>query len=560
MDFLNKTFAQVTDLFRSMTPGSRITAALLIVVVVSSLSYLFAYRASSPDVFLMNGESFRPSDMPAMEAAFAQAKLSAYQFEGSRIRVPHGQQNAYMAALAEHNALPQDYSQIMDNTLKGISPWSSKTQQEQVIKDAKRRMIEAIIREMKGIQNAFVLYDAEKSGGLNRETLRTASVNVSTKGGERLDDSRVRAIRTLVAKAFVGLSPDNIGVTDLTNSITFAGSAADGTTGADSDPYVSRKQLYEQQWRDKILRSLSYVQGATVVANVELDRERSRRKETTQHDPKVVAVQVTEQNKTSSTESAGPAGRPGFTSQQPNGQLSLSGGAGKGSRQEQDESQTSTINVVSTVRETSDELGLTPKRVTMAIGVPTSYFQKVWRERNPAAPGAASKTPDQQALEQIRSEEIKKIRDHVAKLLPSVQGVSDLGELVQVTSFQDITAPEIPAPGMNENVQNWLLENWTTVGLILLALVGLSMLRSVVRATPASSPRLALAAAGSAAQPNSEAGSAATEESGPPARLHRFTGSGKSLRDELSELVQEDPDAAANVLRAWIGSPIVSKA
>jgi flagellar M-ring protein FliF len=560
MDFLNKAFAQVADLFHSMTPGSRITAALLIVVVVSSLTYLFAYRSTSPDVYLMNGESFRPSDLPAMEAAFAQAKLNAYQFEGSRIRVPHGQQNAYMAALAEHNALPQDYSQIMDNTLKGISPWSSKTQQEQVIKDAKRRMIEAIIREMKGINNAFVLYDIERTGGLNRETLRTASVNVSTKGGERLDDARVRAIRTLVARAFVGLSPDNIAVTDLTNSITFAGTGADGTTGADSDPYVSRKQLYEQQWRDKILRALSYVQGATVVANVELDRERSRRKETTQHDPKVVALQVTEQNKTSSTESGGPAGRPGFTSQQPNGQLSLSGGAGKGNHQEQEESKTETVNVVSTVRETSDELGLTPKRVTTAIGVPTSYFQKVWQERNPTAPGTAPKTPDPQALEQIRTEEIKKIRDHVAKLLPSVQGVNDLGELVQVTSFQDITTPEVPPPGMGENIQGWFLENWTTVGLILLALVGLSMLRSVVRATPAAAPRLASATVAHAAEPNREGGTTAGEEPNPPGRLHRFTGSGISLRDELSELVQEDPDAAANVLRAWIGSPNVSKA
>jgi len=38
-------------------------------------------------------------------------------------------------------------------------------------------------------------------------------------------------------------------------------------------------------------------------------------------------------------------------------------------------------------------------------------------------------------------------------------------------------------------------------------------------------------------------------------RLGRFGGSGRSLRDDLSELVQEDPDAAANILRTWIGSP-----
>lgn len=36
-------------------------------------------------------------------------------------------------------------------------------------------------------------------------------------------------------------------------------------------------------------------------------------------------------------------------------------------------------------------------------------------------------------------------------------------------------------------------------------------------------------------------------------RLRRMAGSGPSLRDELSELVKEDPDSAANILRSWIG-------
>jgi flagellar biosynthesis/type III secretory pathway M-ring protein FliF/YscJ len=41
------------------------------------------------------------------------------------------------------------------------------------------------------------------------------------------------------------------------------------------------------------------------------------------------------------------------------------------------------------------------------------------------------------------------------------------------------------------------------------------------------------------------------EEDGPV--LVRFGTSGKSLKDELADLVSEDPDAAANVLRNWIG-------
>ena len=43
MDFLNKAIAQLSDLFRSMTPGARITAGLLLAVVVVSMGYLFQH-------------------------------------------------------------------------------------------------------------------------------------------------------------------------------------------------------------------------------------------------------------------------------------------------------------------------------------------------------------------------------------------------------------------------------------------------------------------------------------------------------------------------------------
>ena len=42
MDFLNKAIAQLSELFRSMTPGARITAGLLLAVVVISVAVIVA--------------------------------------------------------------------------------------------------------------------------------------------------------------------------------------------------------------------------------------------------------------------------------------------------------------------------------------------------------------------------------------------------------------------------------------------------------------------------------------------------------------------------------------
>ncbi len=90
MDFLNKTFAQLTDLFRSMSPGARITSGLLLGVVVISLGYLFTHQVSGPDLDLMNGVPVAPAELPNMEAAFAKAGLDNYEVRGTQILVPRG--------------------------------------------------------------------------------------------------------------------------------------------------------------------------------------------------------------------------------------------------------------------------------------------------------------------------------------------------------------------------------------------------------------------------------------------------------------------------------------
>src|SRR3972149_9909173 len=98
MDFINKAFLQLTELFRSMTIGARITAALLLVLVVVSLAYLFHYQASGPAVYLMGGEAFSTEQLRAMEAALAKEGLGGWTFDGSRSRLPPGPQGAHAAA------------------------------------------------------------------------------------------------------------------------------------------------------------------------------------------------------------------------------------------------------------------------------------------------------------------------------------------------------------------------------------------------------------------------------------------------------------------------------
>lgn len=104
MDFVNKACAQAAELFRSLTPGTRIVAGLLLVAIVVSLLYLFQFQTTSGDEFLLGGRPFTGSEIKAIEAAFAKAGLGHSVIEGNRIRIPRGKKVEYLAAMADNNA------------------------------------------------------------------------------------------------------------------------------------------------------------------------------------------------------------------------------------------------------------------------------------------------------------------------------------------------------------------------------------------------------------------------------------------------------------------------
>ena len=100
-------------------------------------------------------------------------------------------------------------------------------------------------------------------------------------------------------------------------------------------------------------------------------------------------------------------------------------------------------------------------------------------------------------------------------------------------------------------VLTWFGQYWSTVSLLGLVLVSLLVLRSIARAAPEATPTYGKPVVAKAEQPQPQEAQAEKPET--PTRLKRARKPGMSLRDELSQLVAEDPDAAANILRTWIG-------
>jgi flagellar M-ring protein FliF len=547
MDFLNKAFTQVVDLFRSMTPGARLTAGLLLIVVVVSLGYLFTHDMSGPSGDLMHGVPISASQLPAMEAAFGKAKLSGHKIDGTQIRVPRGQEAVYMAALADSKALPANFSTVMDDESNNSSFFETEKDREQRRKSTKEKKLSLVISAMNGIERATVIYDSDTKGGLNREKIFKASVAVKPLGSDQLDADKVSNICHFVAGAIAGLKPEDVTVSDL-NGRTWSGNSENG--GADDNLYVSLKRTYERDLKAKILNALSYISNVTVEPTVTLDTNKNSREHIVKHDSKTTTVRESNQNTSRIQDSAGPSGRPGYAAQQPNTAAALGSNSAGGSKEEEEQTKQDIVSLPSGSETEIEKVGLTPKSAKVSIGIPVCYFKSVWQQRNPAKDGKEQKEPDQAALDQIRTEITEMVRKHVAPLLPQTEGVTDPTECVTVSPFQPIPGKEIPAPGAAQTALAWLGEYWSMLGMIGVAIISLLMLRSLVRSAPPmpethAMPKIANTAVNEEQPPESAAPTAQ--------RLRRFT-SGPSLLDELSGMVKEDPDTAANILRGWISS------
>ena len=544
MDFLNKAFAQIVDLFRSMTPGARITSALLVAVVVISLGFLIKQQSGGPNDYLLGGEMFSAADVTSIAGALGSANLE-FEIEGGRIRIPRGQQGAYLGALADAEALPSDFATILQKSLDQGSFWMSKEQREASLKIATQKVLALGIRGMKGIENASVMYSIKTSRGLNRKTTATASVVVKPTGSRKLESVQVKGIRHMVAAAIAQLGSEQVTVTDQ-NGITYPASGDDSLDGG-GNKYYELVHAEENRIREKLQIFLSQIPGIKLDVHVELDPTKLITMKSTDYDPKKgTPIRTREKTIEETTQQGNPAGRPG-TGLNTSSNLSaeLSGQIPKSSTLAQ--SDTEQITTPGGVMTQTEKVGFQPTRVKVSVLVPLSHYAKVWQEKNPDTEPTPAKLSE---IEKTEKDIIQKI---VVAQIP-IPSATDPLKQVTVETYTDYINDEIPEPEMAENAMAWFGQHGGTLGMGFVGLFSLLMLRSMVRST---TPISSSAAPGPLSATNDldnfDDDDDETDEA--TRQLKRRESGGPSLREELTDLVKEDPDAAANILQSWIGSP-----
>jgi flagellar M-ring protein FliF len=560
MGFLNQSIAQLRDLFLSMTPAARITAALLVGVIGVSVAYLFQDYAGGSKEYLLNGETVHPREADKMEAAIAKAGLEGAEREGNRIRVPRGQKAAYLAAVANDGALPSNLDTLLTDESDSMGMFVDSRTREVRMKATRERVLSMMIRQMDGVEDANVVYDIRKSRGFEPELI-TATVSVRPSSADSLGARQVSNIRAAICGATAGLDPKNVAILNLADNSQFQFS--DDVNSEDyKDPYFQTRTTYLREMKGRIEDLLRHIPGVSVQVSAELDDTLSAetRSVSSQGDPTAIHEESTDSNLTE--EQVDDRGRPGATAQGP-----LRTGVEESvatNKRTDNTVKTNTQNFVPTQEEVVKRAALTPKHLRAAIAIPSDFIESVWRARFPDE--AAKGPPTNDNLKLITGEYQDNIKKMVALLLPSLP-TEDKQSMVEVTVFQSLTPPAAEPPSMVAQALAWASGNSGTLIMAGLALLSLVMLRGMVKGIPVPETNVVLSmpgvGAGGGAGGGSDGGFAGggsgggdggSEALGATGRPKLKLKKGASLKDDLTDMVRDDPDAAAAILRSWIST------
>ncbi len=556
MDFLNQATAQLRELMLSMTPAARVTALLLLGVIGVSLGYLVQHQTARPDDYLFNGEFLPGSVVDRAEAAIAKAGLAGYERVGNRIRVPRSRKGLFLAAVADDGALPPNFHKIMDDALD-MGPFASSDTRRGKYKSGRERQLSLLIRDMDGIEEAHVMFDIKEAQGLSRQGVATASVSVRPTAGESLSMRQVKMIKKAVAGAIAELSPGEVVVTNRSDGSTF-GTGDEITSESFDDPYYPIRLAYEQKMQSKIEYLLRSVPGVRVQVSAELETILEKSTQTLEPKGEAAAIRETTLAENDKVSEVDNGGRPGLAAQGPNRKNAEASSTIV--KNERSVESGETENFIGRQNEFTRSAALVPRSVQTAVAVPTNYLLSIWKERERKKGNDLSETLPTDIDEQLsllKGEVTGSIENMIVPLLPKRQAEDNFSK-VQVTFFESLTPEPIEEPSTATQALGWASQNFNTMTMAAVALVSLMMLRSMVKSIPApepvaefSGPALAVSTAEGGASATAE-GEASGDEEGPRPRLRLKKG--VSLKDDLVEIVREDPDAAAAILRSWIGN------
>ena len=518
---------------------------------------------------LLDGQDFSVEQLDQFEFAFSNAGLKAYERSTNRMRIPTASRDAYLKALSQAKCLPSKSladEQLAGNTLQILEPRSLSERRD---RQYRIKRIEDTLAEFPFIRQAIVTYD-EKTDGFAAERKRSATVSIQPRSHVELTRSQKGSIIRLVLKSFPGLKATDVVLVDLKRGETYADpslefeSLADASNTANEWKWVELRKHFEEDLQRKALALLAGYGDVKVVATADWNAEASRSQSAIEHQAntpsqttkptETLAAQQTEKTGEEASESKSDNSSASTPSLITNRRATLGTRTTVANSRGQSKGQATTQPLME----------LSPTAVSLAVSLPSSYYQKAylqqWQWENPGQSTSTAPAMTPETLQKLRDETILRIRKTLAPLLLSTIGTNELVDRIAVSEHYDAPVSAIAGIGNPQAIIDWLNDSWRMLSMLAVLLTAMFFLRSIAMHRPAGpSPFIAENANDSVVTDQ-----LILSEQHEINQLHQETDRDDSVeilsvpevlaQDRFGAIAKSDPEKLAARLSAWISS------
>lgn len=541
MDAIRQQLLRIQQQLGGLSASQKMLTLSLLAIMVMTILWWARY-AGSPEMEPLLDQSMTAEEISRIKSALA-ARGTKYTVSGDRLLVPADRKYEALADLAYAQLLPQDVRNGFDEMVQRTSLFDSQSRTEQFMNRAREITLSQVISHYPGVRSATVTIDPSRARRIGSNLQPTAAVSVQMKSAEQPGKQLVEAIAGLVSGSIAGLTRSNVSVI-IDGRYFRAKDPANDPLASGSD-ILDMLQGHERRLEAKIANHFSYIPGLAAAVTVQLDASNRTRRETLVDPSRTLQKERVTETETEETTGGSGAREPGAM---PNMTLEVPTAVSTPASSIRESSRSEFTIIPSTTEETISTPAGQAKPVSASVRVPYSHFVGIWKQRNPST----TTDPDETTLRPVIDAELALIRLDVMKMT----GITTEAD-VTVATYMDGLSLQAPAQAVSSGGVGTLVSgNVREIAVGVLALACLLMVSLMVRR---SAPAVPVTSIPTDSEPvEMTAGEAVAGEVGEG--VNALVGQeldGEQLEshqmiEQVSTMVKENPDAAAQLIRRWL--------
>ncbi len=549
MDMIREQLARLQSQLAGLTASQKMLAAALVAVMALTVLW-WADKAAQPSMLPVLDQALVAEEIGPIRSALSAAGIP-FEVQGDRVMVPAGRQLEAISVMGMGNALPRNPSAAFERMVEKMSAWDSSLKTDEYLREAKRRYLCEIITGFPGVSQADVVLGMSTRRRIGKQDAPTAAIALSTRDGRKTADREmIEGAVNIVCGLVPGLERSAVKVT--VNGFRQDVADPDGHMAAANDLFEQRARL-EQHYEQKIYNQLDFIPQLVASVTVEIDNTRREMRSHRVDPDQVVAAPRSETSQLSESKSTSAPTEPGAIPNTGGSLWDEMYGGGESTSSET----TEVDNYVdhSRTEEHSFTPAGTPKVVSAAVRVPWSYVAAEWKRLNPGV--EEEPTPDQ--LTEVE----QRVLDTVRADIVACTNMADPSG-ISVNTYADAAGPaageaatEVAGFTLPGGIEPLAL--LTTHGKsIVLTLLAAGAVFAVLRMVSKSGPTVTTEIPDLHNALATLRGEMAIGEVGEEATIMDAqdadpeTIEAKQMVEQVQQLVGDNPEAAANLVRRWL--------